>query len=593
MGEKGPSSSDVIGAALGTLRDLLVDCHASQLADAFDYALSCLDRGFSKQGPSGWADPDRCCWLAESMTRFTMLPYRSSMPVVLLDKFSCTLDQGSPTQNQLTMLKMLEGIYRAPNLSLTGFAPTEALDLLLTGIQARCNTDDQDPLIVPLVDCVSALGTHAYYVGQADDMMEVIVSRIAEIQMTGPRMVNLSRSRKGSMDSRASTPATTEQPPPPSVPRTAATQSPEADAEAMRVMVACMTNLLLSNANIDDKDSVLDSPGIAAHPTMARTQSRTSAATIAGAASDKGKRPDRAESRTSMRRSRRNVVSPEVWQETLPLLCEAKFALRAEYARALILYIRQDLAVHQSLDPHSSRFATTRASVVRFLHALDTTLYSLAISSRLGYAGPALSTDALGKPQQQPHQQTDTLGDLPISATAGKAVPLLHVQAPTRTNSTAEPQSPDSSATPEPARLERRRTSKLVALPFSRHHSAIGATVPTTSNSEPMPQNVAGPLDYLHIREIISALLQVVPGFMPTIVVPMLLALDRDAGTVLVRRSNDLRDNIFIAERRRACREVVVDAWSGIAREFGLDHLASYINEVSHISRMFQESRRL
>lgn len=123
-----------------------------------------------------------------------------------------------------------------------------------------------------------------------------------------------------------------------------------------------------------------------------------------------------------------------------------------------------------------------------------------------------------------------------------------------------------------------RRTSKLVSLPFNRHHSGSAGSI---SGPGQISEDTAGPLDYLIIQEVISTILETSPRAGLLIMTPMLLALDRDAGTVLVRKTHDTRENIFITERRRACRELVCHTWVEFAEQCQVKGLSEAIRDVS------------
>src|SRR6202011_5059804 len=43
------------------------------------------------------------------------------------------------------------------------------------------------------------------------------------------------------------------------------------------------------------------------------------------------------------RSSKRTRVSPEIWHDTLSLLCDADYAVRADYAEALVFYLRTEI----------------------------------------------------------------------------------------------------------------------------------------------------------------------------------------------------------------------------------------------------------
>jgi hypothetical protein len=434
-----------------------------------------------------------------------------------------TIQDEQASQSHRTLLKMLRTIWSAEKLSLTGFSPSEALAILLNALVAKSRLNRQDDLIALLVDCVTALQTHAYYVGQADDMTEEVISRIADLQSVGPKL-NPNRSQKEGVTTGNSTPIVV-----------AASPVEPTDAETIRILVKCLVTILVGNSDAGDADS--------------RTNDTTSSIRA-----DRTVLPARAESRTSVRKGRRNPVSPEVWQETLPLLCESSFAIRAEYAKGLILYLRQELPAYQ-VSTSTGSPGEAEKSASRFLHALSATVYSLAITSRLGYAGPARAFDGL-KSQDEPVAELRN--------------PRIYVDSPTPGIAT-----PQDSLDEAPKMT--RRTSKLVSLPFNRHHSDTRSSHVTGTTSS---ERVAGPLDYLIIKEVLSAALISTPRLSIVVILPMLLALDRDAGTVLVRKPHDARDNLFTAERRCACREIIYTTWLSLANQYELAGLKASLQEV-------------
>ena len=100
--------------------------------------------------------------------------------------------------------------------------------------------------------------------------------------------------------------------------------------------------------------------------------------------------------------SRRTKISPEVWQDTLTLLCDGDYAIRADYAQALASYIDFEIprkGDHAgpdgtkrggSLGEGPAKQARTAAAIVygdsvtRFLNALHAYVYALATSASLG-----------------------------------------------------------------------------------------------------------------------------------------------------------------------------------------------------------------
>jgi protein EFR3 len=506
---------DVIGAALRTLRNLVQRCEVSQISIVVSAVLSHLET--DRQ----WSDLERCQWLAEIITSFTMLQYRYAVPAALLETLSAEADAQEATVKQNTLLSMLTAILSARKISLVGISTTELLGSLVHLIVRRTNVDIKDPLLMSIVRAVSALSTHVYYADQANDLVEELASRIAGVQATGP-----------------SSPVT-------STP--SSTRELETRQSTIRVLVACLTNLMLSGS--------VDGPE-----------------TDNAATNDKGKARDSdPPSNTASLLSgpsKRNPISPEVWQETLPLLCESTFAVRAEYARALLLYLQQELPAFAS---HVDGMDDERPKIVeRFMHALFATLYTLAMSSTLGFAGPALLVSS-----EEAVEQDEDLAEL--------SKPSFRVRPSIGDGAALESPSlsvlgVSGTATPPPPRLSGRRMSKLVSLPLNRLDERA-----TTLPEAEIAQDVAGPKDYAIFAEIIAKLARLAGAVATRTGIPMLISLDRDAGT-LVKRSQDRRGNAYISERRRACKEVVLKGWMAFARQWdavGCEELITQVRERS------------
>jgi hypothetical protein len=118
--------------------------------------------------------------------------------------------------------------------------------------------------------------------------------------------------------------------------------------------------------------------------------------------------------------------------------------------------------------------------------------------------------------------------------------------------------------------------SKLVSLPLNRLDERA-ATLPEAE----IAQDVAGPKDYAIFAEIIAKLARHAGAVAARTGIPMLISLDRDAGT-LVKRSQDRRGNAYISERRRACKEVVLKGWMAFARQWdavGCEELITQVRE--------------
>ncbi|KAI0750655.1 hypothetical protein C8Q80DRAFT_1217629 [Daedaleopsis nitida] len=110
------------------------------------------------------------------------------------------------------------------------------------------------------------------------------------------------------------------------------------------------------------------------------------------------------------RPSRRTKVTPEVWQDTLSLICDREYAVRADYAKALVEYIENEIPKFSDktdadgvMRPRPIAEGPTQQAntlktmlygdtTTRFLNALHGYLYALATSSKLGLRGDSRSS---------------------------------------------------------------------------------------------------------------------------------------------------------------------------------------------------------
>ena len=99
-----------------------------------------------------------------------------------------------------------------------------------------------------------------------------------------------------------------------------------------------------------------------------------------------------------------------------------------------------------------------------------------------------------------------------------------------------------------------------------------------SGDADTSPVAVATAEDYLALSVILSTVLHELPLEGISTIVPMLIAIDRDAGQILIPGASD---NAFLAERRRACKEVVCCAWKEIAAHYTISELFNTIEQAS------------
>lgn len=179
VGEKGPLTSDVSGAALRALRDLLGQSHASQVITLLQELFSFLDQ----KGPNSsfWQDTTKACLLVEIFTTFSMLQHRYVVPSTILDQVEVWVEDAPANLRLSTSIEMLTTTLEAPN-SLPGLSPTEVLDSILNLIQKRTKIDPQDAIVKALLEAADMLNKHSYYGNQANDLLCLIVQRIENLR---------------------------------------------------------------------------------------------------------------------------------------------------------------------------------------------------------------------------------------------------------------------------------------------------------------------------------------------------------------------------------------------------------------------------
>ncbi len=502
-GEKGPSTADVLSAALRSLHALVGLCQVNQASSVLDAVFAFLDQ-------RGWMDVEWCCWLAEQLTAFLLLQYRFVV-LTRLAEILVELEDVPPTPKHTSVLAMVTTVLNS-SISLVGLGVTDLLNNLVSLIVRRIRFEPQDGLLPPLVQCISSLGTHIYYADQINDIVEELTVRMSDIP-----------------------------------------QSDKARLEILRVLIYCTIGVMTT--------------AVAADAMEARRTSQQEPPPA-----DKGKAP-LLETPLELPRkstSRRNPITPGVWQATLPLLGESTYAVRAAYAQALQLFLENEMIRDQKpLKP-------SEPAAYRFCNAVHAAVYTLAMSSCLGVG---TSEPSVASVQASPEVISSEIRPVEVKAeqnghsepkTGEKGVSFILTEPPT-----GEFRS-ESTETPTPTR-KTSRPSRRVSLPLNRLNSA--ATLASFDN-------VATPFDFAAIVNVLDKLHAAVPVAALMTGVPMLLALDRDAGIELVRRPGDGRSGAWVLERKRSIREVVALTWRRLGERWAISSVTGSADKVSRMSAM-------
>ncbi|KAK6910623.1 hypothetical protein I203_104655 [Kwoniella mangroviensis CBS 8507] len=538
-GEKGPTKKDVLRTTLKSFHSLVQQSKISQATMIIDQIIGFLDK--DRNTEDGWKDLERCCWLAEKLTAWIILQFRFVVPTRLIEVLIDQQNLKEPTAKNTTILSMVITILNSTT-SLVGLGVSDLLGNLITLIIRRIKFDQRDSLLPSLVSCVSALGTHIYYADQINDIVEEISIRIADININDKHR-----------------------------------------SEIIRVLINCIIGVMIT---ADQGDLKLSNGG---------SSSNNDSVEVSGGGGGKGKSkstipltPSISENQNtpSLQRihnksSRRNSISPEVWQETLPLLCESDYAVRITYARALLLFLETELPRGSSTNNNKSG---SDSSIYRFCHALNASIYTLLMSNCLG-AGvvdeqstlpspevgtitPSLVPDqhtintADEQPQKSGKDERDRNGS--VSGKEKEKGVSFNLISPTPNSASGNGNSPASGNVTPTGKKGNTRPTRRPSLPLNRLQSYV------TLNSF---DNVATPLDFSCALTILKEIFEIQP--IPSLItsVPMLLALDKDAGNELTRRPNDGRNGSWVLERKRAIRELVCMVWKVVGEKWGVGQI--------------------
>lgn len=256
---------------------------------------------------------------------------------------------------------------------------------------------------------------------------------------------------------------------------------------------------------------------------------------------------------------RRNPIATEVWQDTLALLCEASYKIRADYARALTIFIkseiprehtlrREHMQRHPRLAPLMTDTSILDDSTTRFLHALHASAFALATSPALGISPSNVvgsDSEVLYKASTRGftelRTETDGTDELRINV-APEAVPLVDA-------SHAQTESVRRAPSGDAKRGSSR--PRTPSLPLSLLEPISTAFVAPSMCSA----NIS---DYCRLVAILSSTYERTPSKSLLCGVPMLFVLDE------VTCSAIPKEDKYLLVRRRALREIIAEVWGVI-----------------------------
>lgn len=354
-GESGPARRDVANAAMRALSALFEHSNGGQAATCMQATIDWLSE------TSAWDKPDSCRWIAVRAAEWTQYQYRYAIPTRLVECLIQDQDASQSTNRHRTLAAMITAVFTSPT-PLINLSTSDIISSLISVVLRRISKDPDDALLPALVECIASLGTHVYYADQIQDLAGELISRLVVVETSGVLVSGKSDLGK-------------------------------ARAQAVR----CLLSGLLSLVHAAEMHDIAKEDG-----DDSKTVHRAALAESAISIQVENAEGKLSRSDGHIRPSRRTNVSPEVWQDTLSLLCDGDYAVRADYAATLVSYLEReipklwdctDVDGVKRIRPIAEgpmQQATVNFSVVfgdnttRFLNALHAHLYILATSSNLG-----------------------------------------------------------------------------------------------------------------------------------------------------------------------------------------------------------------
>ena len=341
-GEKGPSLSDVAGSALSIFKAMMAQSNGAQIGVIMQAAFNSLDK------TNNWEKIDHCRWLAQAGAEWAQYQHRYAVPTRLVERLLETPDSTSQPMHT-ALVSMVITVFSSPT-PLVNISTSDVISNLISLVLRRTAINPEDPLLPGLVESISSLGTHVYYADQIQDLAGELISRLVTIETrTKPGVYNKGRT------------------------------------QAIRSLLAGLLGLVQA-ADVQSAKHTGEIDG-------------SKAPAISTALLNQKDEAEHGHKRVHP--SRRTKISPEVWQDTLMLLCDGDYAVRADYAQALVSYI--DFEIPRKGD-HTGPDGTKRGastegpakqaktavailygdSLTRFLNALHAYVYALATTASLG-----------------------------------------------------------------------------------------------------------------------------------------------------------------------------------------------------------------
>lgn len=233
---------------------------------------------------------------------------------------------------------------------------------------------------------------------------------------------------------------------------------------------------------------------------------------------------------------RRTKVPPDIWQDTLSLLCDTQYAVRADYAAGLVTYVTHEYPKRgDSTDADGVRrarplsdgpiqHAATVSAIlhgkdfgVKFLSAIHAYLFVLATSADLGICTSSASPSPVPPPPQE--------SQLSISGPQVNVHPATPSDEPNAQEVDLSADNNEHQLETNDQHLHHVGRRSFAHLPRVRKTSGVKRLF-ENSTQQLAPNAAATWADYAHILDVLTSLHQQLPIRALLTGIPMLLGLD-------------------------------------------------------------------
>ncbi|KAJ3548471.1 hypothetical protein NMY22_g1256 [Coprinellus aureogranulatus] len=282
-GEAGPSNKDVSEAALRALFSLMSHANGTQLGLIMQSVFDNLD------ALNAWTDHRHCCWFALQIAEWSQYQYRYVVPTVLVDRLLQGQDTDIAKPLHTTLAAMVNAVFSS-SIPMINLSSSDLLSKLLALLLRRSSISPADTLLEPTVKCISSLGCHVYYSDQIQDLAAEIINRLVMVEVQGI---------------------------------TSSSNLAEIRSSSIRHLLGALGGLIkVANEHEHQNSKTGDLLRSSRISTLSHVPVFNGAELAA----------------------RRTRIPPELWQDTLSLLCDSDERIRHDYATCLVYYLEKEMS---------------------------------------------------------------------------------------------------------------------------------------------------------------------------------------------------------------------------------------------------------